>query len=112
MRAGKSKLFFRTILILLMLAMVVSIAGCSGSNSSLVGRWYLDEGPTYGNPEDMELLKDGTGIVDGAGISWKTENGRFYLTHPLQAASWSYKVSGKTLTLTDDDDTELIYKKE
>lgn len=74
------------------------LAGCSGS-SALVGRWRLVEGPTRGNPENMELLKDGTGVSDGVGgMTWKVENSRFYLTTPplyrYNAASWSYTVSG------------------
>jgi hypothetical protein len=87
------------------------LAGCNGGSSALAGRWYLVEGPTYNNPEDMDLLKDGTGIIDKAGITWKTENGRFYVTHPLIAKSWSYTASGSTLTLTDDNGTVLKYKK-
>jgi hypothetical protein len=95
----------------MVLALGLILAGCNDGSSALAGRWHLVEGPTSGNPEDMELLKDGTGIVDKAGITWKTENGRFYLTHPLVAASWSYTVSGPTLTLTKDDGTILKYKK-
>jgi hypothetical protein len=83
-----------------------------GGRSALVGRWHLVEGPTRGNPEDMELLKDGTGIIDKAGITWKIGNGRFYMIHPLQAESWSYTASGSTLTLTKADGTILKYKKD
>jgi hypothetical protein len=53
---------------LLMAAMV--LAGCSES-SALVGKWHSKE-------NDLELSKDGTGILDKAGFTWKTENGRFY----------------------------------
>ena len=45
------------------------------------------------------------------GVTWKTENGRFYLMHLMKGMSWDHKVSGKTLTLTDDDDDVLIYMK-
>ena len=83
-----------------------------GRASALVGRWSLEPGqPTRGNIEDMELLRDGTGIVDGAGITWKVDSGRFYVTHPLQAAAWGYRVSGSTLVLTNDNGTSLTYKK-
>jgi len=84
----------------------------SGGSKALVGRWALEPGqPTHGNVEDMELLKDGTGIVDGQGISWKVENDCFYVTHSLKAAAWGYKISGSTLTLTTDDGKNLTYKK-
>ena len=105
------KLIFSVMLVCL-LAFVVVMA-CSGGSSALIGKWSLEPGqPTRGNIEAMELLKDGTGIVDGAGISWKVENDRFYVTHPMMAASWGYKISGATLTLTDDDGKNLTYKKQ
>jgi hypothetical protein len=83
----------------------------SGSPSALAGRWYLDEGPTRNNPEEMDLLKDGTGIVDGAGVTWKIENGRFYLINPMKAFSSIYNVTSSTLILTKDDGVKLKYKK-
>jgi len=83
----------------------------SGKGSAFPGKWSLVEGPRRNNPEEMDLLKDGTGIVDGVGIQWKVENGRFYLIHPLVSFSSTYKVSGSTLTLTNDDDEVLIYRK-
>jgi hypothetical protein len=102
----------RMFVIALILTLVFFLVACGGGSSALVGKWALEPGqPTSGNIEDMELLKDGTGIVDGAGITWKVENGRFYVTHPLIAASWAYKISGETLVLTDDDGESLTYKK-
>jgi len=89
----------------------MTVIGCGGG--SLVGRWSLESGqPTYGNIEKMELLKDRTGIVDGAGVTWKVENGRFYIMNPLSAASWGFKISGATLTLITDNGTNLTYKRE
>lgn len=86
------------------------LVSCGGGDSALVGKWYLVEGPSRNNPEDMELFKDKTAIVDKTGgVTWKTEKGVFYLSHPLMAASWSYKVSGSTLILTDDDGDNLVY---
>ena len=100
--------------IMIMLFIIITIglvfAGCNGT-SALLGRWELEEGPTHGNPEEMELLKGGTGIVDDVSITWKTENGRFFITHPLFAFSASYKVSGSTLTFVTNDGDTLIYKK-
>jgi hypothetical protein len=88
-----------------------SVIKSSGSASALAGRWSLTEGPRRNNPEEMELLKNGTGIVDGSGVSWKIENGRFYLIHPLMAFSSIYNASGSALTLTKDDGVVLKYKK-
>jgi hypothetical protein len=83
----------------------------SGRISALYGRWTLDEGSRRNNPEEIDLLKDKTGIVDGTGITWKIENGRFYLIHPGFAFSAIYNVSGSTLTLTKDDGEVLVYRK-
>jgi uncharacterized protein (TIGR02145 family) len=106
----------------LALAMALTFSACDGGGgSALVGRWDLVEGPAEGNPEVMELLSDGTGIVkevsiygreNKEGIAYKTENGRFYMTFASgdhDAESYSYKVSGSTLTLTKDDGTVLEY---
>ena len=101
----------RNLAISVVLIVTFVLIACSGS-SALAGRWAIEPGqPTRDNIEDMELLKDGTGIVDKVGISWKVDNGRFYITHPLRAGSWGYKISGKTLTLITDDGTSLTYKK-
>jgi len=96
---------------LLLAGMIAVIMGCS-AGSALVGKWKLEEGqPTYNNIEDMELLKDGTGIVDGVGISWKVDKGRVYFTaSSLGAFAYDYKISGDILTLTEDGKS-LTYKK-
>jgi len=97
--------------IALVLSLTFSLIACGGT-SALVGRWALEPGqPTRNNIEEMDLLKDGTGIVDGQGITWKVDNGRFYVTHPMLAASWEYKVTGGKLILTDDKGTSLTYIK-
>jgi hypothetical protein len=107
------KLVFSVLLVVCLLTVVQVVAFAqSGGQSVLVGRWNLVEGPTRNNPEKMELLRDGTGIVDGLGISWKAENGRFTLTHPLLVTSWSYQVSDSTLTLTANNGTVLKYNKQ
>jgi hypothetical protein len=81
-------------------------------DSALVGRWEIEEGqPTDGIIEDMELLKDGTGIVDEMGVTWKIESGRLYLTSPVIAGAFDYKISGGSLTLTGNDGQKTTYKK-
>ena len=80
------------------------------ADDNLVGRWYKVAGGSSAE-EIMDLLKDGTGIVDGVGITWKVENGRFYLISPLFGFSSIYNVSGSTLTLTKDDGEKLTFKK-
>jgi len=99
-------------MLVMVLVIGMTVVGCGGGSSALVGKWALEPGqPTRGNIEDMELLKDGTGIVDSTGVTWKVENGRFYVTATLGAESFGYNISGGTLTLTKDDGTSLKYKK-
>jgi hypothetical protein len=77
-----------------------------------VGRWVIEEGqPTRGIFENMELLKDGTGIVDKMGVTWKTENRRIYFTTSLDAIAYDYRISSSTLTLTNDDGQSIKYQK-
>ena len=82
----------------------------SGRVSSFPGRWYLFEG-SKNYPDNVDLLKDGTGIADDAGFSWKLENGRFYIIHPFFGLSAIYNISDTTLTLTKDDGEIIIYKR-
>jgi len=88
-----------------------SVPVSSGSVSAFPGRWSLVEGPRSHNPEEMDLLKDGTGVVDKTGVTWKIENGRFYIISSLFGFSSIYNISGSTLTLTTDDGEVLKYKK-
>ena len=89
---------------------------------ALVGRWGRPVPGTDPWQQGMDLLRDGTGIREynidpprgqraaglGVGITWKTDNGRFYVLQNnaihgnLDARVWNYRVSGTTLTLTDD----------
>jgi len=88
------------------------LSGCGSGSSALVGKWSIEPGqPTRGVIEDMELLKDGTGIMDDMGVTWKTESGRFYYTASLGAGACNYKISGATLTLTNDRGQSTTYKK-
>jgi hypothetical protein len=89
--------------------------GCGKSDSSkLVGRWAIEDGQqTRVFIEDVELLKDGAGIVGGMGVTWKTENGRIYFTSTVEAIAFAcdYKISGSTLTLTNDAQRSITLKK-
>jgi hypothetical protein len=84
------------------------LASCGGGKSALVGRWLLVEGSGFDN---VELLKDGTGIVDENEVSWKVEKNRMYVTNPRRAMSFDYQLAGSKLTLTDEDGDILIYLK-
>jgi hypothetical protein len=95
----------------IMLALAFTLNACDGGKSALVGKWDRDDGYSSSFPDYLEFLKDGTGIYDKLGITWKTENGNLYITSPLLAASYDYKVQGSKLTLTNRDNKTLEYKK-
>ena len=112
----KLKIFSIQLAYLIALGLVFISCNVVSGRSALVGRWSLIEGPTRGNPEELELLRDGSGVGDGVGgMIWKVENGRLYLTPPgfyrYNEAAWRYKVSGSTLTLTADNGVILKYQK-
>ncbi|MDR0517226.1 MAG: fibrobacter succinogenes major paralogous domain-containing protein [Fibromonadaceae bacterium] len=97
----------------LVLAMVLTFIACEAASgkSALVGKWGLVMGPAKDNPEDMELLGDGTGVVDKARVTWKVEKDSFYMINPLVTESWSYKVSGSTLSLIKDNGEVFKFSK-
>jgi len=98
----------------LWLAIIFTIScDAAGNPSALVGRWIGVSGGDKGAV--MDLLSDGTGIFTeedskGLAITWKTENGRFYLTFPDEAFAADYKLQGSLLTFTEDSG-ETIYTK-
>ena len=85
------------------------LIGCTGSGTSaLAGRWVQEAG------QSIELSKDGAGIVDGRdSITWTTEKGRLMLRGAWGGGvAFDYKISGSTLTLTDDSGRSVRYKKQ
>jgi len=100
----------------LVLAMAFTLS-CSpdGLPSSFVGKWVIEDGS-----KSLELFKDGTGIYkqdskygeESHSITWKViENKRFVIADVLQALSYTYEMSGKKLTLTDDEGKKEVYGK-
>jgi hypothetical protein len=89
-------------------------------DATLAGRWLV-EGKERDFPLScMDLLKDGTGLLDpyrhvpssGDRLDWRAENGRLYLFFTDGACVFNYKISGTTLTLTDVADESTTYKKQ
>jgi len=95
----------------LVMILLTTFIGCGTQHpSAFVGRWSEEEGT-----KSMELLKDGTGIADDTKeITWKMEGSRFYLTIPSMGfvMAYNYKISGSTLTLTDDSGNTKMFKKQ
>jgi hypothetical protein len=82
-----------------------------GGSSALVGRWVHESGVTRNKPENMELLKDGTGICDGTSITWKLEGNRLIIQSSLIGLACDYQISGSKLTLMYDDGGSAIFIK-
>jgi uncharacterized protein (TIGR02145 family) len=110
---------------LVLTVIVVCWVGCGSSRnpSALVGSWKYFDGETGDIPRDMELFKDGTGMVDenrpwtGAagtmtGVTWKVENQRLVFLIGSRGLSCSYNVSGYELVLTMDNHTSVTFVKE
>ena len=106
------KLIFYLMLIIALSLVVIS---CN-NNSALSGIWELDRvenGSSRGIVQNFEFFKDGTGNMGGSSITWKTEGNRIMVTLGGQAQSLDYTLSGKTLTLIYDRNTNhrSIYNK-
>ena len=99
------KLMFSTILICF-LAFCLVFASCGGSGG-LVGLWESEDGDT------IEFFKDGTVTDwDGDRGTWKSEGNHLALLY--QGDEWwsgDYKLSGKRLTLTEEDGTITVFTK-
>jgi hypothetical protein len=99
-----------SLLLACLTALSFFLASCGGGEPALAGKWRLIDGSSI--PEDVELLKDGSGLALGRAVAWKTENTRFYILHPDLALAFDYELSGSTLRLTNDEGEKFIYVKE
>jgi hypothetical protein len=106
------KLVFSAMLVLL-LAFCFVVVSCNSGNSAFVGKWDTEDGlkAPSGLPDDLELFKDGTGVIEGMSISWKAENKRFIITSSSIGFAYDYEISGKKLTLTGDNGRSKTYLK-
>jgi uncharacterized protein (TIGR02145 family) len=112
-----------------MLAMVVTLC-CGGNPSQIANRWVIADcnAPSVnvvgffssenemilakctrsGFPQNMELLRDGSGIVDGSSNPWKTQDSRIYFMGS-PARAFNYKLSGSAFTLIDNNGNKATY---
>jgi uncharacterized protein (TIGR02145 family) len=89
--------------------MVLALTSAYGAgNPALVGRWLPEGGGRVprGFPDDLELFKDGTGIIDKISVKWKVDKNRFIVTSSSVGFAFNYTVSGKMLTLIDDNNNK------
>jgi uncharacterized protein (TIGR02145 family) len=72
---------------------------------AIVGQWV-----NVKNGENIELFKDGTGVIGNKGLSWKTEGRRFVLQYKDNTTFVSnYNLSGYELTLTYDNGDVIVW---
>ena len=102
------------IAMLLLLGIMVTFVGC-GEGSALVGKWEGEGYKVYGQEElakdTIEFFKDGTVIFGSKKLEWKISKDQLILSEYSYVQTYNYKISGSTLTLTDDGGDEEIYKK-
>ncbi len=104
----------------LFIALGVSVGllcGCGSSSSSLVGRWEaVDDGVEvdYGDLDELEFFSDGTysSDLDNYSGGYSVDGNRIKLSGIIASAyTFSFEVSGNTLTMYDDNGNEFTYNK-
>jgi len=89
--------------------------------TSLIGKWFPEEGYAPGNFfKKLELRRDGTGKGDKIRLKWKAKNERLTLNLGffwdtifrilVGTPVYDYKISGSTLTFTNNEKRSLNYK--
>jgi len=105
----------RTLLLVAMAVVMGSVCVSGGAEkpAALVGQWVFAEG--YRDSKvaktNVEMFSDGTGVVDGASMTWKVENKRLMILTSNIGIACDYKVSGYELTLMYDDDISATFVK-
>jgi tetratricopeptide (TPR) repeat protein len=101
-----------------MLAVMLGVGvgvGYGQGASSLVGKWVPEGvGTTRGFPDEIELMKDGTCILEIVNASWKTSGERLFFMNiggKGFGMAYNYKVSNSALVLIDDDGSMGKYRK-
>ena len=99
-------------MLVMILVFGMTVFGCStskdGNDAKLAGLWESEEGP-------IEFFRDGTGVADGMAFTWTSEKNRLRCSvtawGTTQTMVYDYKISGSTLTVTDEDGDTVIYTK-
>jgi len=113
----RMNLFTKQLRVAALSAMFVVGAVCTSGSAEkpavLVGQWVYAEGYRGSKvaEKSMEMFSDGTGVVDGASMTWKVENKRLMILTSNVGIACDYKVSGYELYLAYDDDKNAIFVK-
>lgn len=104
----------RIISVCLVIVILTCLMSACGSSKKFVGTWERD-----GSEEIMVLANDGTGSTSEAGLSgsivWSVEKDKVFITISAcgmtETNEYAYEFSGDTMTLTNADGDELVYRK-
>jgi len=109
----------RLLIVLVMMSIVAALTGCGGK-SPLVGRWESPAGQ-YGS-FTMEFFSNGSvrlsppevAMREGAtptNATWTTDGNRLSISVGDSSTVATFKISGSTLTITDEGGEVTTYKK-
>ena len=111
----------RIIALCLVAVVLMTVLTACGNKKKFVGTWEeLDaDGEVSYNGETLVLANDGTGSAekDGmtASVTWSVEGNKLFITMSMcgvtETEECTYKFSGDTLTITDQDGDETVYRK-
>jgi uncharacterized protein (TIGR02145 family) len=82
--------------------------GVMYSFDNLKFRSEMDKCNYFGFPKNMELLRNGSGIVDSDSKPWQTQDNRIYFMGS-PARAFNYKITGATIILIDDNGNRAKY---
>lgn len=103
-------------IVVAIIAVVLTILSIKGGDKGLIGRWYY-EGNT--NSFYYQFNEDKTGVygyaqTEGGNKFTYVDNGDSVTLQYENADNennYKYSIEGDTLTITDDFDNEVVYKK-
>jgi len=100
---NKNKIWIMAVVVIIMSVCLI-LVGCGGK-SALVGKWQV-----VNDDDVLEFFKDGTADFAGERGTWKVEKGQLTFSEDGYSETYSYKVSGSTLTISMYGE-EMILKK-
>ncbi len=114
----KGMVFMKNIKLFLVVGVIVALlSACGSSASSLVGRWEaVDKGVevSYGRLSSLEFFSDGTYNSSSSHYSgsYSVEGNRMRISGIIASDySFTFDVSGSTLTVYDDNGDAYEYSK-
>lgn len=105
-------------LLLAVVLLVCALTSC-GLKRQFVGTWVEIDSNGEESGEELVLTNNGKGSISEDGMSgsvtWSCEGDSLFLTISIcgmtETEEYTYEFSGKTMTLTDQDGDETVYRK-